>query len=81
MRVIGEKADSRCKITFFEWNNKYLIKLELGLLEQTYKVPVMDLTGDNDLHAMLDDDFMNEAMERFKQMQQSMGKSFMRNNL
>jgi predicted secreted protein len=72
MRVIGEIPHPQCKITIFSWNNKYLIKLEQGLLEQTYKVSEMDVSNDDDIRKMLDEKFMNAALERFKEMNQSL---------
>jgi hypothetical protein len=32
MRIVGEIPHDVCKITLFSWNNRYLIKLELGFI-------------------------------------------------
>jgi hypothetical protein len=48
MRVVGEIPHSDCKITIFSWNNRYLIKLEQGLLEQTFKVNEFDISGESE---------------------------------
>ena len=72
MRVIGEIPHPQCKITLFHWNNRYLIKLEQGLLEQTYKVPEWDLTGEGDLKQLVSDQFIKDALERFQGMESSL---------
>lgn len=68
MRVIGEIDHPSCKITLFQWNGKYIIKLEQGLLEQTYKVGETDITGENDIKRILNDTFMQAALKRFREM-------------
>ncbi len=72
MRVVGEIPNPHCKITVFAWNNKYLVKLEQGLLEQTFKVSEMDVTSDDDIKKMLDEKFLGSAIKRFNDMNQSL---------
>lgn len=69
MRVIGEVAHPSCKITLFAWNNKYLVKIEQGMLEQTYKISEYDVSGEDDLREMLTDTFMESVLRRFNEMQ------------
>jgi hypothetical protein len=69
MRVVAEITDKPCRITIFNWNNKYLLKLEFGNYEQTYKVSEMDLTSDEDIKNCLTDEFINKAMHRFMAME------------
>jgi len=57
------------------WNQKYLIKLEVDSLEQTYKVSEFDVMGDEGIKKLIDDEFINSAMERFKEMRESLNKS------
>ena len=72
MRLVREIAHPDCKITIFSWNNRFLIKLEQGLLEQTYKIPELDLAGEEDLNAILDAEFLHQASQRFLDMGQSL---------
>jgi len=72
MRVVGEIPHDVCKITLFSWNNRYLIKLELGLLEQTFKVNQFDITSEADLYKIVDDSFIKEAINRFQDMDNSL---------
>ena len=75
MRVVKEIYRPQCKITVFQWNGKYLIKLEKGLLEQTFKVPELDITSEDELEAILSEEFMQKADERFTEMMQSLQKA------
>ena len=61
MRVVREINHPECKITIFSWNNRYLIKLEQGPLEQTFKIPETDVLSDDDLLNMLDAEFLHQA--------------------
>lgn len=68
MRVVSEIPHPEAKITIFSWNGKYLIKLEKGPLEQTYKVSEMDVQSEEDIKKMLDVTFISRALERFSEM-------------
>lgn len=72
MRLVREIHRPDCKITIFSWNNRYLIKLEQGMLEQTFKVSEMDVAGDEDLITLLDAEFLHQASRRFEDMGQSL---------
>ncbi len=79
MRTVSEIPHSDFKITVFAWNNKYIIKLEKGNYEQTYKVSEMEINGDDDILKIVNDEiFINEAKERFKNMNQSLNDSLNR---
>lgn len=68
MRVIGEIDHSEVKITIFHWNNKYLVKFERGLLEQTYKFSEFDVTGESEIKEMIDEAFIKKVLDRFADM-------------
>lgn len=72
MRVVREIAHPDFKITIFSWNNRYLVKLEQGLLEQTFKIPEVDLSGEEELLSILDAEFLHQANARFQEMGQSL---------
>ncbi|MBL7845280.1 MAG: hypothetical protein KF846_14180 [Cyclobacteriaceae bacterium] len=75
MRIIGEIPNPDCKITLFSWNNRYLIKLEQGLLEQTYKINQFELTSENDLQKIVNTEFINDALARFSSMASTLQRS------
>lgn len=72
MRVVHQIPHPQCKITIFQWNNRYIIKVERDHLEQTFKIEEYDLTSEDDLLKMLDDTFIQEAMARFSVMDESL---------
>ena len=73
MRVVAELPHPDFKITIFSMNQKFIIKAERGILEQSYKIPDMDLTdGINSVFELLDEEFLNTINTRFA----SMGKDF-----
>jgi hypothetical protein len=74
MRIIGEIPHPDCRITLFHWNNRYIIKLEKGYLEQTFKIDQFDLSSEDDLRVLVNDEFIREAMIRFEAMDQSLQK-------
>lgn len=67
MRIVKEYTDKPLKTTIFSWNGKYLIKIENGPLEQTFKVSEMDVF-ENELEAMLNSSFYERAKARFDDM-------------
>lgn len=70
MRVITQIQHESLGITLFAWNQKYLLKFELGNLEQTYKVHELDTTGEAEMRALaVDEAFLAKVMARFEVMQ------------
>ena len=79
MRVVAELPHRLCKITIFSMNQKFIIKLEKGIYEQTYKLSEKDLTGGvNDVFKMLDDQFLEKASIRFDEMRSDFNNAFIR---
>ncbi len=73
MRVVAELPHPDFKITIFSMNQKFIIKAEKGILEQSYKIPDMDFTdGINSVFELLDEDFLKTIAARFNDM----GKDF-----
>jgi hypothetical protein len=69
MRIIGEIPHPDCRVTLFSWNNRYLIKLEKGLLEQTFKVNQFDVISEDDLYELVNEAFIGEALAVFDTME------------
>ena len=68
MRIVKEIKHPDCKITVFSWNDKYLIKFEKGLLEQTYKVNEWDILEEKDLNDLIEGKLINNVINRFDDM-------------
>ena len=78
MRIVGEIPHPECRITLLSWNNRYLIKLEQGFLEQTYKIDQFDILQESDLNKLIDDQFVRECADRFVEMNASLRAAMMR---
>lgn len=74
MRIISEVSHPQCKITIFSWNNKYLIKFERGLIEQTYKVPEEEVRGDEDIKKLVVDKLLKSVLPRLNNMENDLMK-------
>jgi hypothetical protein len=81
MRVVGEIPHPNLKITIFSWNNRYLIKLEDAVIEQTFKVSAFDITTENDIYKILDTEFLDQAVNRFGEMSKALAESMQRNDV
>lgn len=68
MRVLKDYSIPGCKVTLFHWNNRYLVKLEQGYLEQTFKINQFDIAGEDQLEKLLDETFLGQALSRFSEM-------------
>lgn len=76
MRLVTEALRPECKISVFSWNSKYLIKFEQGLLEQTYKISELDVSGDGAVKKLLTDEvFIGQLLKRFEDMRLSLGEA------
>lgn len=69
MRTIAELPHKDCKISIFSMNQKFIIKFEQGVLEQTFKIAELDITdGVNGVFQLLDEAFMQAVVDRFNAM-------------
>ncbi|MDX1627093.1 MAG: hypothetical protein R3345_00255 [Fulvivirga sp.] len=75
MRIVKEILHPSCKITIFQWNGKYLIKLEQGNIEQTFKVDEIDVNTPAELESIINKKFIDEALKRFREMNESLYKA------
>jgi hypothetical protein len=69
VRNLGEIQHPACKISLFAWNNKYIVKFEQGLVEQTLKFETLEFDGGEDeIRRRLTDDFILNVIETFKDL-------------
>ncbi|MDX5421785.1 MAG: hypothetical protein LPK14_05995 [Hymenobacteraceae bacterium] len=80
MRIVADIPNPNMKVTLLSWNGKYLIKLEKGDFEQTYKIGEMDVMGDAGAKELLDDDFLEAALNRFNDMRDAFVSTVRRNS-
>jgi hypothetical protein len=79
MRIVGYIEHPVLKITVMQMNNRYVLKLEANMLEQTYKFHEDDnLRTMADIEKMVDDTFLEECLKRFAEMNKSRGEMYTR---
>ncbi|MDF2158076.1 hypothetical protein [Algoriphagus sp. CAU 1675] len=68
MRVVSELVREEVRISIFSWNNKYILKFELGPMEQTFKLNELDILEEGDLEQFLEGEFFENVKKRFEEM-------------
>jgi len=68
MRVVKELMIKDIRITVFSWNNKYLLKFEQGMIEQTFKINQMDISSEEELSVFFSEQFLLNVQHRFNEM-------------
>jgi len=61
MRIVANIPHPAFTVTVFQHNEKYLVKLEGGLMEQTYKFPKEAVDSLETLKRLLDDAFYDRS--------------------
>jgi hypothetical protein len=81
MRIIAELPHPEFKISILNMNQKFIVKIEQGMLEQSYKIPEMDLTdGVNSIFELLDEAFLTSVAARFAEMRKDFKEAYFRYN-
>ncbi|MBK6978653.1 MAG: hypothetical protein IPH28_17455 [Cytophagaceae bacterium] len=70
MKFIKKIPNDYCIAELYFFNNKFVIKFEIGTLEQIYKVSELDVSGEEEIEEMLGETFLKKVMKRFEQMQE-----------
>lgn len=78
MRVLSEHTlPDGVKGTLYSWNGKFILKLENGFLEQTYKISELEVSGQKEVEELLNSpDFQAKAMAIFGLMGENMESLF-----
>lgn len=68
MRYLNDIPHPHFRIGLYAWNNKYILKVEAGLLEQTYKISETDVLDPAELPKLVDQPFLEQVARRFAEM-------------
>ena len=68
MRFVQDIPHPQFRIGLYAWNSKYIVKIEAGPYEQTYKVAELDVSTQEDVLKMLDGAFLGQVAQRFGAM-------------
>jgi hypothetical protein len=81
MRIVGTIPHPVVKITVFYFNERYTVKLEMGLMEQAFKIRESDeIDSFQKVATLITDEFINNSIERFQDMSKQFGKLFKKEN-
>lgn len=81
MRIIAELPHPEFKISIMNMNQKFIVKIEQGTLEQSYKMSEMDLTdGVNSIFEILDEEFLKKISTTFAEMRKNYTEAYFRYN-
>jgi hypothetical protein len=80
MRLIKEIPHERFKIQLFNYNAKFIVKIELGQFEQTYKIGELDVNSLEDVERMITPELLKNAIGRFMEMRKDWQEGFVTKN-
>lgn len=81
MRIIAELPHPDFKVSILNMNSKFIIKIEKGTFEQSYKIAEIDLLdGVNSIFEFMDEAFLNAVSQRFVEMRKDFSEAFSRYN-
>lgn len=72
MRIIDTIEHPILRISIFEMNQKYIVKFELGVLEQSYKFSELDIINLEILKADVAEKIIPNVLLRFEEMQKDL---------
>lgn len=81
MRLVKDIPHDRYKIQVFNYNAKYIVKIELGQFEQTYKIGETDVYGLEDVERMITPELLSSALKRFVEMRGDWEQGFKQKNV
>jgi hypothetical protein len=76
MRLITEIPHSRYKIQIFNYNSKFIVKIELDQYEQVFKIGETDVNGVDDVVKMVNESLLKNSLTRFIEMRTDWGNAF-----
>ncbi len=80
MRLIKDLPHPKYKIQVFHYNAKYIVKIELGQFEQSYKIGDTDVTGPEEVEKMISPELLSNALKRFIEMRTDWERAFNEKN-
>jgi hypothetical protein len=80
MRLVKDIPHDRYKIQIFNYNTKYIVKVELGQFEQTFKIGELDVNGLEDVERMITPELLTNCLNRFLEMRKDWELAFKSKN-
>jgi len=80
MRTTAKIPHPKMDISIFLRENKYIVKIVLGQYEQVYRISETDVTGMDDMKALVSNDFLTQVYLRFADMGKDLKTAFIKIN-
>jgi len=80
MRLIKDIPHERFKIQLFNYNAKYIVKIELGQFEQSFKIGELDVDSVEDVESMITPELLKNTIVRFVEMRTDWENGFRNKN-
>lgn len=80
MRLVKDIPHQHYKIQIFQYNGKYIVKIELGQFEQTFKIGELDVDGLDDVENMISEKLLSNSLKRFVEMRSDWENAFKEKN-
>jgi hypothetical protein len=81
MRLIKDIPHERFKIQLFNYNAKYIVKIELGQFEQSFKIGELDVDTLEDVERMITPELLKNSVTRFVEMRNDWEEGFKNKNI
>ena len=81
VRLVKDIPHDRYKIQVFNYNAKYIVKIELAQFEQTFKIGETDVYGLEDVERMITPELLSNALKRFVEMRADWEQAFKQKNV
>lgn len=76
MRHVADIPHPKYKIQVHNYNQKYIVKIELGQFEQVYKLDETEVSGLDELKNMINKELLSNSLHRFIAMREDWLKAF-----
>jgi hypothetical protein len=80
MRLVKDIKHERYKIQIFHYNAKYIVKIELGQFEQSFKIGETDVLSLSEVESMITPELLSNTLKRFVDMRSDWEAAFKNKN-
>lgn len=77
MRLIKDIPHDRYKIQLLNYNAKYIIKIELGQYEQSFKIDETEIGSIEEIENMITPELLSNCLKRFIEMRSDWENAFL----
>ncbi len=80
MRVLRDIPHELYKIQIFQYNEKYIVEIELDQYEQTFKIGELDVDSLDEVENMVTKQLLSNTLKRFVEMRKEWQEAFVNKN-